>query len=70
MKNKNLSRFEKILRLINRDYKVTLNNITSVRIKKDENLVSVLLEDEDMNQREYFEITKDRYNEIFKLRWE
>ena len=70
MKNKDLSRFEKILRLVNRDNIVHLNNVTSVKIKKEKNGASILLEDEMMNKREYFEISRARYEEVFDLVWE
>lgn len=70
MKNKDLCKFEKIIRLLNRDNSVHLQNITTIRIKRDEEGASILLEDEEMNSREYFELSKERYNEIYNLKWE
>ena len=69
MINLELAKIEKMLRMINRNNNVTLNNIADIKIEKFENEAIITMTSES-NVSKTFTVLRKNFEDKYSLKWE
>lgn len=69
MKNKKLSKVEKLIRLLNEDDIVTEKQIFEIRIEEFENEAIIGIREEKTQEFSIYTITRKRFEEKYEVEW-
>ena len=69
MKNKELSKVEKLIRTLNEENKILENQIYEIRIEKFENEAIIGIKEEEGVDFRFYTVTKKRFEEKYKIQW-
>lgn len=69
MKNKKLSKIEKMIRLINEEYVIAVNEIYEIRIENFENEAIIGIRENADTEFKYYAVTKKKFEEKYQIAW-
>lgn len=69
MKNKKLSKIEKLIRLVNEKYKITYDEIYEIKIDEFENETLIGIRKDKFQEYDIYTITRKNFEDKYKIKW-